>query len=261
MRFATVGDVCVDSYEKLGQYFIGGNPVNVAVYLKRLGEDASYTGIVGDDAFGNIVIEKLKEKGVDISHLKQGHGQTAVTKVDVVGGDRVFTDYTEGVLQNFELSKEDIDFICNHDMMITGIWGKVEKNLPEIKEMGIPIVFDFSDQLEHPIVQEAIGYVDYAFFSYDGGDTEELRSFMKSMKEKGPKLIITTMGDKGSICYDGEQFYKHGIIECPVVDTMGAGDSYIAGFVCGISKGKDILTCMKMGAENSSVTLGYQGAW
>jgi len=84
---------------------------------------------------------------------------------------------------------------------------------------------------------------------------------MEEMQVKGPKLVLTTMGEKGSLCFDGENFYKFGVISCPIIDTMGAGDSYIAGFLCGIMRGEDIPSSMKMGAENSSVTLGYQGAW
>jgi len=261
MKFATVGDVCVDAYESLGQYYIGGNPINVAVYLKRLGEDASYMGIVGDDKYGRVVVDRLTEKEVDISHLKQKSGSTAVTKVEIVDGNRVFTDYIEGVMVDFKLTEEDIDFLCSHDLVISGIWGKIEDDLAIMKEKGVPIAFDFSDQPTHPIVEKAIGDVTFAFFSDDNGDTPELREFMKEMQAKGPELVVTTMGPKGSLCYDGKEFYKFGTVSCPVVDTMGAGDSFIAGFLRGIMKGEDILSSMKSGAKNSSVTLGYQGAW
>jgi len=261
VKFAAVGDVCVDVYESLGQYFIGGNPVNVAVYLERLGIDASYTGIVGDDEYGQIVVDRLTEKGVDIRCLKRKPGSTAITKVEIADGNRVFTDYIEGVMTEFRLTEEDIDYLCGHNLIITGIWGKIEDELVKMKQKGVPIAFDFSDQPTHPIVEKAIGDVTYAFFSDDQGDSPELRRFMEEMQAKGPKLVLTTMGEKGSLCFDGENFYKFGVISCPIIDTMGAGDSYIAGFLCGIMRGEDIPSSMKMGAENSSVTLGYQGAW
>lgn len=261
MKFAAVGDNCVDAYEALGKYYPGGNPVNVAVYMLRLGEEASYTGAVGDDAYGQLMKDSLKEKGIDISHVKTLHGDTAVTKVEIVNGDRVFTDYAEGVLKDFKLTEEDIDFLCSQDLVITSIWGMIEDELPKIKERGVPIAFDFSDQPKHPIVEKAIGSVTYAFFSDDRGDTPELRAFMEQMKEKGPGLVVVTLGEKGSICYDGTKFWEFSIIPCEVVDTMGAGDSYIAGFLRAIMKGEDIMSGMRKGAENSCVTLGYQGAW
>lgn len=260
MRIATVGDNCVDAYEALGKYYPGGNPVNVAVYMVRMGAEASYTGAVGNDRYGTMIREALKEKGLDISHVRTLSGETAVSKVAIINGDRVFTDYTEGVLADFKLTEEDISFLCSHDMVVTSIWGMIEDDLYKMKGK-VPIAFDFSDQPTHPVVEKAIGYVTYAFFSDDEGDRPELRKFMKEMHEKGPELIIVTMGEHGSICYDGTRFYKYGIIPCKVVDTMGAGDSYIAGFLLGMLEGLEIEKCMEKGAKSSCVTLGYQGAW
>lgn len=261
MRFATVGDNCVDAYETLGEYYLGGNPVNVAVYMQRMGEEASYTGVVGDDANGKKMIDGLKDKGVDVSHVRVLSGDTAVTKVEIVNGNRVFGDYIEGVLKDFKLTREDRKFLCSQDMIISGIWGKIEDDLPELKQSGVPIAFDFSDQPTHPIVKKAISYVDYAFFSDDEKDDAVLETFMKEMQSYGPKLVVITRGEKGSICYDGKEFYRFGILPCKVVDTMGAGDSYIAGFLRATMLGEDIETAMKMGAESSKITLGYAGAW
>jgi fructoselysine 6-kinase len=84
---------------------------------------------------------------------------------------------------------------------------------------------------------------------------------MKSIKFKGPNIVVVTRGEKGSIAYDGNEFTEFGIIECDVVDSMGAGDSYIAGFLMGILEEKSILECMKKGAQSSSETIGYFGAW
>lgn len=261
MRFGCVGDVCVDDYESLGKAYIGGNPINVAVYLTRNGEEASFCGAVGTDDFGCRVYEALMKKGIDTSHLKTLEGNTAITKVEMVNGNRVFGDYTEGVLTDFKLTGDDIDYLCGHDIVITGIWGMIENELPLIKAQGIPIAFDFSDQLEHEIVDIAIPFVDYAFFSNEDGDTMKLRDYIKKQYARGPKIIVVTMGNKGSLAYDGNEFYKQGIVACPVVDTMGAGDSFIAGFLGALMHGKSISECMENGAKTSAVTIGYSGAW
>ena len=52
MKIAAVGDNCIDYYENLNKAFPGGNPVNVAVYTVRLGGEASYTGVIGNDKYG-----------------------------------------------------------------------------------------------------------------------------------------------------------------------------------------------------------------
>ncbi len=261
MKIATVGDNCMDVYENLNQAFPGGNPVNVAVYFIRLGGKASYTGVVGNDTYGEIMLEALNGKEVDTSHLRVLQGKTAITKVELIDGERVFGDYNEGVLTQFKLSEKDIEFLCSHDMVVTGLWGMIENDLYKIKAKGTPIAFDFATKLEDPVIEKAIYDVDYAFFAYDEGDNEFIREYMKKMHAKGPKLIVVTLGEKGSICYNGKEFLTFGIVPCKLEDSMGAGDSYIAGFLRGILLGDELRECMQMGAENATITLQYRGAW
>lgn len=261
MKIGAVGDNCIDEYKQLGEAYPGGNPVNVAVYCVRLGEEASYTGVVGSDEYGSLLKNALKAKNVDISHVRELPGKTAVTQVDIIQNDRVFGDYDEGVLAQFTLTDEDIDFLASHDIVVSGIWGKIEKSLGAIRKKGVPIAFDFATKLDDPLVKDIISDVDYAFFSYDEGEDEYIKDYMKEMHAKGPQLVVVTMGEKGSMVYDGSSFYRNGIVTCDVIDTMGAGDSYIAAFICGILQEKSIKDCMEMGAKNSSITIQYKGAW
>ncbi|WP_326907918.1 fructoselysine 6-kinase [Sedimentibacter sp. MB31-C6] len=261
IRIAAVGDNCIDYYDITGEAFPGGNPVNVAVYIKRMNGDSSYTGVVGTDDYGKFMIESLNNKGVDTSHIKILEGKTAVTHVEINNGDRILGDYEEGVMADFKLTKEDIDFLCSHDLVVTGIWGMIEDELYKIKERDVNIAFDFADKHNHEITYKALPYVDYAFFSCDNKSDAELHGFMKFIKSKGPSVVVVTRGEKGSIAYDGNEFTKFGIIECEVIDSMGAGDSYIAGFLMGILERKPIVECMRKGALSSSETIGYYGAW
>ena len=103
--------------------------------------------------------------------------------------------------------------------------------------------------------------MDYAFFSNDSAGDRELEDILRAIHTKGPKLVVATRGERGSLAFDGNRFYRGGIVPCTVVDTMGAGDSFIAGFLYGLMRGEDIPACMALGAENSRVTLGYAGAW
>lgn len=261
MKLAAVGDNCMDVYDNTGNAYPGGNPVNVAVYFVRLGGRASYTGVVGTDKYGALMKEKIAGKGVDVSHIRFEEGSTAITHVELVDGERVFGDYEEGVLADFKLTGEEKDFLCTHDMIVTGLWGNVHDDLAELKARGIRIAFDAATRPEDPAAVTAIPSVDYLFFASDDGDTPKLRETMKAIRARGPRLVIVTLGEKGSIAYDGTTFTQFGIIPCRVVDTMGAGDSFIAGFLKGILEEKEVQECMKMGAANSSVTLEYNGAW
>ncbi|WP_432403614.1 fructoselysine 6-kinase [Wukongibacter sp. M2B1] len=261
IRIAAVGDNCIDFYDNTGEIFPGGNPVNVAVYVKRMNGNSSYTGVVGTDYFGKFMIESISKKGVDTSHIKVLDGKTAVTHVEVKNGDRILGDYEEGVMKDFKLTEEDIEFLCSHDLVVTGIWGMVESELHKIKDRGVAVAFDFADNPDQKILDKALPYVDYAFFSNDNSNDEELHKFMKYIKSKGPSIVVVTRGEKGSMAYNGNEFTKLGITECEVIDSMGAGDSYIAGFLMGVLEGKSIAECMEKGVLSSGITLGYYGAW
>lgn len=261
MKLAAVGDNCMDVYDSIGEAYPGGNPVNVAVYFVRLGGEASYTGAVGTDCYGKLMADAVADKGVDTSHIHFLNGSTAITHVELKDGERVFGKYEEGVLGEFKLSEGDMDFLCRHDLVVSGLWGNVENNLKDVRDRGIKVAFDAATRPDDSASVTAIPYVNYLFFASDEGETELLKEKMKEIHSRGPELVIATLGEQGSIVYNGEKLFRFGIVPCKVADTMGAGDSYIAGFLKGILEGKEILECMKMGAANSSITLEYRGAW
>ncbi len=263
MKLACIGSNCIDCYGSIegGKVFPGGGPVNMAVYTVRNGGQASYIGPIGNDEYGQIMYEAVKEKGVDVSHMRVRQGKTAVSQVELINGERIFGDYDEGVLADYRLSDEDIDFIAGHDLVVCDLWGKVEGQFKDLKERNITTAFDCADRPEDREAQTAMPYTDYLFFSSDNGDTPELREKMKAYQNKGPRLVTAMLGKDGSLCYDGKDYHSFGIIECDVVDTMGAGDSYIAGFLEGIVSGLAIEECMAEGAKTAAETLQYFGAW
>lgn len=261
MKIACVGDNCVDFYDATKEAYPGGNPVNVSVYVRRLGGESCYVGAVGTDENGKLMIDALKEKGVDVSHVQVLPGTTALSHVARINGERVFGDYEEGVMADFKLTTEDLDFICQHDLVVTGLWGHAENDLAEIQHRGIPVAFDGAERPFDPAGLIALPHTDIAFFSDDVSNEETLKETILKIAAMGPKVVVATRGSRGSLAYAGGKFYPHNIVKCDVVDTMGAGDSFIAGFLMAWLKGEDISACMNAGAENSAVTLGYNGAW
>lgn len=263
MNLAAIGSNCIDYYwnMKNGQACPGGGPVNMAVYTLRLGGSASYTGPVGDDAYGRLLRQAVAAKGVDISHLHVLPGSTAVSQVELRDGERIFGDYDEGVLAGYTLSPDDLDFICSHDVAVCDLWGKVEGFFPTLRARGLPTAFDCATRPEDPASQRAIPHTDYLFFSAQK-DSPALREQLRAYQAQGPKLVTATLGEQGSLCFDGEEFYSFGIVPCKeIVDTMGAGDSYIAGFLTGITAGAAIKEAMELGAAAAAETLAYFGAW
>lgn len=261
MKLVAVGDNCMDVYSD-GNFYPGGNPVNVAVYTVRLGSKASYVGVVGNDSYGSMMLDAINRKNVDISHVEVKEGNTAVTQVELVDGERVFGDYDEGVLSEFKLSKEQLDFISQHEIVTSALWGNVHEEFEKFKSLGLVTAFDAHNRPFDDAPNIAIPYVDYFFYSIDEGrDMNELKEEMKLLHKKGPKLVIVMMGELGSLVYDGNDYYEFGIVPVKVVDTMGAGDSYIAGFLKSIMENKNISDSMHEGAKSASETIAYSGAW
>ncbi|AWB46556.1 fructoselysine 6-kinase [Paenibacillus sp. CAA11] len=260
MRIVTVGDNCMDVYQSTGEACPGGNPVNVAVYLTELGAETAYIGWVGSDRYGEIMKKAIQGKGVNTSRVSVKEGTTAVTYVEMVGNDRQLGDYEEGVMADFKLTPEELKYAESFQLVHSAIWGHADPYFAYFKEKGLLTSFDFADKLDHELVTTLTPYVDYPFFSYSQDD-DYIRSLMREVKGRGSKVVIATLGEKGSLAYDGVQFYKHGIAEVEVVDTLGAGDSFIAGYIYGTLKGLSVQACLEQGALRAAKTIGYFAAW
>lgn len=256
----TVGDNCIDVYPALGRGFSGGNAVNVAVSCVRYGMRPAYVGWVGEDAYGDQLRRELMAQGVDVSHVHRKPGTTAQTFVALVGNERVLGEYAEGVMSDFSLSEEDLSWIARFEMVHAGIWGRVEPYLPRLKAQDQIISFDFADKWDSPLWNELPASLNYAFASAPA-DTAELRGRMRAAVDLGAGAVIITLGADGSMAYDGSQFYHQRAIPVTVVDTMGAGDAFIAGFLCAVAHGMDVAQAMEQGAGGAALTLGCQGAW
>lgn len=251
MRVAGVGFNCIDIYENLKKHYPTGNSVDFVIHLSRMGIAASMVSVVGDDEYGKQMAEVLKAEGVDVSHLHVEKGNTAIFKMDLNGNDRVHKEKVEGVMANFALTDADIDFIKMHHILHTNLSGKVIEHLPLFKENGIHTVFDFSTRVNE-IAESILPYVDYAFFSYDQGEDRFITDYMKWAKELGPKVVIATLGENGSMAYDGESFYREGVVEAEVVNTVGAGDSFCAGFMYGVIRNWSIQESLQHGSRVAS---------
>lgn len=259
-RLVTVGDNCIDVYPALGRGFSGGNAVNVAVHSARHGMRPAYIGWVGEDAWGEQLRRELGAKGVDVSHVHGKPGSTALTFVELHGSDRVLGDYAEGVMSDFYLSEQDLAWIGQFDMLHAGIWGHVEPYLAGLKARGKIISFDFADKWDSPLWRELPPSLDYAFASASA-DTPELRGRLREVTGMGAGTAIATLGAEGSLAYDGQQFYRQCALPVNIVDTMGAGDAFIAGFLYAAACGLGVKQAMEQGAAGAARTLQCQGAW
>lgn len=261
VRAAMMGDNCIDEYPRLGRGYPTGNVVDTGLNLRRLGAQVSILSTTGSDEAGSRMRETLSSEGLDVTRLKTGEGATAVTIMDMDGLDRVHGDYSEGVLATMTFDEDDIAFAASYDIVHTALWGKAESALPRLKELGATVSFDYADRLSHPLVESTLPFVDYGFFSYHEGRNDFIEGFLRDKVARGMRLAVATFGEDGSLCWDGNRFHACGIVPAKVVNTVGAGDAYIAGFLFGILSGQPVDGSMALGARVAADVVGVFEPW
>lgn len=232
------GDNVVDKYEHIKTMYPGGNCVNVCVYASMFGaERSAYMGYFGDDTEAEHVIQVLQELKIETIKCKQLHGENGCAKVFIEeDGNRIFIGSNEGGIRGktpWILDRFDLEYIRQFDVVHSGNYCFTEQELEKIKEAGIPVAFDFSDDSTIEYFREIAPKVTYAFCSSEL-EGEDLKDFLKEIFDLGPEIVVATRGSKGCVLYDGQEYYIQPATPTEeVIDTMGAGDSFIASFLTG----------------------------
>lgn len=257
-RILAVGDNVVDCYPDLGVMFPGGNAVNVAVHATRTGANSAYLGVLGTDPAGDLVATSLKREGVDLGLTRVLDGPNARAVVRVVSGNRVFEAADVGV-SRFILGADDVAAMREFDVVHTGECSMVEAQLAEIAHSAALLSFDFSERPWDYVAAYA-AYADVAIVSaarsVDTPDALAIR-----VAELGPTTVAVTQGASGATLFvDGR------ILHAPagsgaVVDTLGAGDAFIARLLVGIAKQEPPESFLPAATEYATLTCASYGAF
>lgn len=259
MKFAAVGFTCIDVYKNLNISYPTGNGVDLMFNLMDLYPELvpSVVTAVGDDEEGACLIEACRRRGVDTGHVAVvPGGRTAVIEMLLNGRDRVHHRADKGVMIPYQPSGEDMDFIRSQDYIHTDLSWQVTGLLKDMRKKGTQVYFDFSGRYRHPDVPEILKNIDYGIFSFEE-ESDEVRDLLKYGCGVGAKVLLATFGEKGSLAFDGHRFYRQPCFPAErVVNTVGAGDSFGAGFMNGILRGEDIPSCMAGGAKKAAEIVG-----
>jgi len=262
-RLIGVGDNTLDTYTHILTQFPGGNALNVAVMAGRCGVDSAYIGAVGEDPGGDWILESLKKEGVDISHCKILKGiKNSYVEVRIKDGERFFESSFRGASSLLELSQEDFRYIQNFDIVHTSIYSGLEKQIGELREASKKLSFDFSDHIaDKSYILNVLPYIDIPIFSVAEMDFDQIQGFTEELTKFQPKLIVFTQGKKGSWVYSEKEFYHQPIVKIDTVDTLGAGDAFIANFLVNWLNGKSVPESMQQASEFAAKNCEFQGAF
>lgn len=258
-RLLAVGDNVVDRYLDEGVMYPGGNAVNVAVHARRCGAAAAYVGAVGTDLAGRAVHDALIAEGVDTSLLRVVNGPNAFAEVRVVGGNRVFGQGQPGV-SRFRLTTHDLERAGQVDVVHTGECSMVEDQLAELAGAARLLSFDFSER-PWDYVHKHAQHAGIAIRSCPGASRTEATEQARRLRDLGPVVVAVTLGSDGALVLHEDEIVHAPAAEEDVVDTLGAGDAFIARLLVGLVAGEALGSLVRAATTYASATCTTFGAF
>ena len=256
-----IGDNTVDIYVDQGVQFPGGNAVNVAVLMRRLGADAAYLGCIGHDILGDLVFSSLEAEKVDVSRVRRLEKGNAWSRIRHVNNERVFDGNNPNCRSDYNLTEDDYRWIGTFDLAHSSIYSKLEESLPAIHEAAQILSFDFSSDYSDAYLKEVAPHVDWAFLSAPDLDQADCKALADLVASCGPELVVITRGEHGAFVMDRGKVHVQSILPAEVVDTLGAGDAFISGFLFARLQGVSIRQQLYRAAAFGADACGHRGAF
>jgi fructoselysine 6-kinase len=258
-----LGDNCVDYYlPPINLSFVGGNAVNVSIAMQYAGLPSAYVGLVGEDEEGRLILRRLREHGIDVSHVRVIPGQTGKTHICLTPqGERQFLFEHLGPVFPIPLDEEILNFTLQHNLIHTTCFGGAQLYLPEIKKKpDILVSMDYGERYSQDFVDETIALIDLAFFSLPENFRASAKDFASQMYRPHLRLLLTTMGKGGSLAFNGN-FHYQPASPIDVLDSLGAGDAYIGTFLANWYLGNTIIKSMEQASQAAARACTHLGAW
>ncbi len=256
----------------------GGDALNEAVILSQLGVKTELISKVGNDDAGKQVLNFLKDKQVGINVKVEDGLETGINIVLIdESGERRFLTNPSGSLR--KLAEEDImekldtvaDIVCLASMFVSPVLDipAMERVFQKIKSKPERIlVADMTTAKNGETLGDIAGllpYIDYIIPNETEAErlTGEKDAFRNAelFLEHGANCVIIKRGAKGCLIKTSEKeiivpAYKN----AKAVDTTGAGDSFVAGFIWGLKNGMPLEECARLGGAVASCTVEVVGA-
>ena len=292
MRFVVCGEALIDlmpveeisKAETRWAALCGGSPMNTAIGLARLGEDSHFLGRLGNDAFGTQLGSYIEDNGVSTELAVHSEDPTSVAVVSLDDEGRASYTFHFQSTSNFGWCSHEFPQLAENDWLHFGSVGVVvgpgaAAILEFIRSTPASLSYDINvrpsvipDRAEYfarvePLMQ-AVGAAAGIVKASDEDicwlvdDEDPLPYAHAWCAEYGLSMFIVTLGAEGAVAVkpDGREYRVPGhVIE--LVDTVGAGDTFMAGFLARFAaRPDDVETALRWGAAASALVCTRQGA-
>lgn len=255
----------------------GGKGANQAVQAARLGADVSMIGKVGEDPFGNEMIQSLKKAGVDVCHVfKTTEASSAIGNVQI---EKRGTSVNNRIIvvpgANMCLTTTDVAFLADDIKQFDLVL--LQQEIPmEVNEAvvsyagahGVPVMLNPAPVA--PLSNIMLSGVSYlspneheaeALTGIKIDTVKDASTACQILREKGCKRVLITLGGRGAIYKDqlGEH-YCPALPDLPIKDTTAAGDSFIAAFCVASAYGMPAGDALVFATHTAGLTVCALGA-
>lgn len=262
---------------------VGGAELNVAMGCARLGIKSGWISRLGNDDFGKYILKTARGEGIDTSEVKLvDEYPTSVYFREVLsdGSSRSFYYREKSPTSTMRCEDLNEDYFKQAKVLhITGVFPSIAKNNQDIileavklaKRNNLTVSFDPNIRLKMWTKEEAKAYIEKILPNVDillVGDEEieillgetSIEDAIKTFHNYGIGKVIVKKGAKGSIGSDSENIhYIDAIKPKALVDTVGAGDGFAAGFLTAFCQGQDFKNCVEFGNAVGSLVVGVEG--
>lgn len=250
------------------QIYAGGKGINVSIVLKNLGVENTALGYVAGFT-GDEILRQIKEHGVDCDFVKLENGLSRINVKLKSDGETEINgsgpDITEEDLKSLygKISK-----LGKGDFLILS--GSIPKSIPDdiyenimktLLDSGVEFIVDATKDLllnvlkYRPFLIKPNHHELAEMFNVELKGDEDIIKYAKKLQEMGAKNVLISMAGDGAILLpENGEAVKRDVPKGTLKNSVGAGDSMVAGFLAGYLKNHDIKEAFKMGVATGSAS-------
>ena len=230
----------------------GGGLIGTASYaIGRLGARVALAGTWGDDEGGAHNRRELSGVGVDLTGVHEIPGTAtafAFCVIEEATGRRTIF-YRHGTAGTYDPAWLDREAIARSGALLVNAAHPqaAEEALRVARAAGVPSVVDAEGRRreEDRLVTDCDYLVPSREFALQSTGESDPERAARRLLEGGPRAVVVTLGDQGSIGVTAEETVHQPAFEVPVVDTTGCGDVYHGAFALAVAEGEDLAAAMR----------------